>query len=116
MFLFVVMRCYTCDGKKNSDCTKYETCKKDEEVILCFVYDVHVNYVNEQTMIIRVFVVRLTYVFFSLVRPTLNEMDPKSKRNARRLRTVRLNVVRTRRTVPCAVLETSVTRIKVGVV
>nr|XP_022343451.1 SCO-spondin-like isoform X5 [Crassostrea virginica] len=26
-----VMRCYTCDGKKNSDCTKYETCKKDEE-------------------------------------------------------------------------------------
>ena len=57
------MRCYTCDGKKNSDCTKYETCKKDEEVILCFLYDVHVNYVNEQkktaAMIIRVFVVRL---------------------------------------------------------
>ena len=67
-------------------------------------------------MIIKVFVVRVTYVYFSLVRQTLNEMDQKSKRNARRLRTVRLNVVRTRRTVPCAVLETSVTRIKVGVV
>ena len=64
-------------------------------------------------MILKMFVVRLTYVYFSLVRPTLNEMDPKSKRNARRLRTVRLNVVRTRRTVPCAVLETSATRIKV---
>ncbi|XP_061194689.1 uncharacterized protein LOC133202827 [Saccostrea echinata] len=27
-----VQRCYTCShGKKNSDCTKIETCKKDEE-------------------------------------------------------------------------------------
>uniref|UniRef100_K1P696 Hemicentin-1 n=1 Tax=Magallana gigas TaxID=29159 RepID=K1P696_MAGGI len=24
------MRCYYCKGKKNSDCTKTETCKKDE--------------------------------------------------------------------------------------
>ena len=71
---------------------------------------------KDSSFVVKVSVVRLTYVYFSLVRPTLNEMDPKSKRNARRLRTVRLNVVRTRRTVPCAVLETSVTRIKVGVV
>ena len=33
MFFFSVMRCYYCKGKKNSDCTKTETCKNDELVI-----------------------------------------------------------------------------------
>lgn len=33
MFFFLVMRCYYCKGKKNSDCMKIEICKKDELVI-----------------------------------------------------------------------------------
>ena len=40
-----VQQCYVCkNGKKNSDCSQIETCKKDEDVSLIFYLNIFENF------------------------------------------------------------------------
>ena len=40
-----VQQCYVCkNGKKNSDCSQIETCKKDEDVSLIFYLNIFKNF------------------------------------------------------------------------
>ena len=77
----LVMRCYTCDGKKNSDCTKYEVCKKDEEVFT--------NVLPSNTLIIYKIsfnTCRYNFIFsmlchFKLINCSFQSCETKIKRN-----------------------------------